>query len=86
MTPTPRRRPSTPATSSPGPGRSSDRLAELGFPPEHDADYRAGLNAGVGALDDLAADPYRFIDMRHRSVLEPDEDYLGIGRLRRRGD
>jgi hypothetical protein len=51
------------------------RLVDLGFPPDRDADYRAGLVEANDALNTLAADPYRYIDQRHEGI-DPDTDLL----------
>ncbi len=58
-----------------------NRLAELGFPPDRDAEYRAALTDAVDALNDLEAEPYRYVDDRHDGTIDPEEDY--ITRLRR---
>ncbi len=57
------------------------RLAELGFPPDRDADYRAALTDANDALNDLEAEPYRYVDDRHDGTIDPEQDY--ITRLRR---
>lgn len=52
------------------------RLADLGFPADKDAEYRQGLNEALVVLDELAAQPYRYIDQRHRQELSPEEDLM----------
>jgi hypothetical protein len=56
------------------------RLAEFGFPAEHDAEYREVLTEALEALNDLEADPFRYLDRRHRGVIDPDADFLTVVR------
>jgi hypothetical protein len=53
-----------------------NRLAELGFPPDRDADYREALTDALDALNELEAEPYRYVDDRHDGTIDPDEDFL----------
>ena len=52
------------------------RLADLGFPPDKDAQYRQGFNDALAVLSELGAEPYRYIDERHRQELTPEEDLM----------
>lgn len=52
------------------------RLADLGFPAGKDAEYRQGLNEALAVIEELAAQPYRYIDQRHRRELTPEEDLM----------
>jgi hypothetical protein len=52
------------------------RLAEMGFPPENDAAYREAFNEALAVLDQIDAEPYRYIDQRHRRELAPEEDLI----------
>ena len=57
------------------------RLAETGFPPERDAEYREALTEAMAVLGEIEADPFTYIDERHRGETPPEEDLLN--RLRR---
>ena len=52
-----------------------NRLAETGFPPDKDDDYRAAFNRALAALQDLEDDTAQYIDDRHRGI-DPEEDLL----------
>ena len=52
------------------------RLAELGFPPDKDAEYRAALTEAMAVLGEIEADPFTYIDERHRGETPPEEDLL----------
>lgn len=47
---------------------------EMGFPPDKDADYRAALNEALGAMSEIEAEPYRYLDERQRREFTPEED------------
>ena len=52
------------------------RLAAIGFPPEQDAEYRAALSDALAVLGEIEADPFAYIDERHRGETPPEEDLL----------
>jgi hypothetical protein len=52
-----------------------NQLALLGFPPENEAEYRAGLNDVIAALAELEAEPYEYIDQRHQGI-DPENDVV----------
>ena len=52
------------------------RLADLGFPPDKDAEYRAALSEALAVLAEIEADPFAYIDERHRAETPPEEDLL----------
>ena len=52
------------------------RLADLGLPPDKDAEYRAALNEALDVLATIEADPFDYIDERHRAQTPPEEDLL----------
>ena len=52
------------------------RLAETGFPPERDAEYREALTEAMAVLAEIEADPFTYIDERHRAETPPEEDLL----------
>jgi hypothetical protein len=52
------------------------RLADTGFPPERDAEYREALTEAMAVLAEIEADPFAYIDQRHRRETPPEEDLL----------
>ena len=52
------------------------RLADLGFPTDKDAEYRAALGEALAVLGEIEADPFAYIDERHRAQTPPEEDLL----------
>jgi hypothetical protein len=52
------------------------RLADLGFPADKDAEYRAALGEALAVLATIEADPFDYIDERHRAETPPEEDLL----------
>jgi hypothetical protein len=51
-------------------------LAGDGFPPDKAEAYTTALNDALAALDELATQPYRYIDQRHARTVAPDDDLL----------
>jgi hypothetical protein len=54
-----------------------NHLALLGFPPDQDAAYRAGLNQVLDALNRLELEPYEYIDERHEGI-DPEDDLITL--------
>lgn len=51
-------------------------LADFGVPDDRREGYLDGLNRVLAALDELQADPFGYIDERHRQETPPEDDIL----------